>query len=177
MVRLRRACWRRRDILLTPPRPLHPAGKLLASGGLDGVTKIWDVATASVGHELEGPSEGIEWGCWHPKGPVYLAGAGDATIWMWNAPTANCMMVFSGHADTVSCGGFTPDGKKVVSGSAGPPPTPAHRPAPTMHPPLALLRPLSSDRRRLADGSVKVWNPKTGAVATNFPGNLSGGVP
>ena len=93
-------------------------GKYVATCGLEGVVKIWDVSTASHVADLEGPGDSVDWGCWHPKGPVFLAGSSDSTVWMWNAPKAACMMVFSGHADAVTCGGFTPDGKKVYTGSA-----------------------------------------------------------
>ncbi|KAJ3338143.1 hypothetical protein HDU93_009943 [Gonapodya sp. JEL0774] len=92
-------------------------GKLVATGGMDGVVKVWSVQDGKLVQNLQGPSE-ITWIKWHPRGAVLLAGTSDATVWMWNAPTGSCMSVFSGgHTGPVSCGMFTPDGKTVVSGS------------------------------------------------------------
>jgi len=90
-------------------------GNLLATGGMDGRVKIWNMQGECI-QTLEGPAEAIEWLQWHPKGGVVLAGAADFTAWMWLAATGACMQVFSGHAGPIACGGFTPDGKSVVTG-------------------------------------------------------------
>ena len=68
-------------------------GALLASGGMDGRVKLWDVASGRCQHTLEGPGEAVEWVAWHPKGNVVLAGAADFTAWMWLATTGACMQV------------------------------------------------------------------------------------
>ncbi|XVF29932.1 hypothetical protein REPUB_Repub16aG0013500 [Reevesia pubescens] len=91
-------------------------GQLLASGGFDGVVKVWDTS-GNLKHTLEGPGGGIEWVRWHPKGHLILAGSEDCTIWMWNADNGNCLNVFSGHGASVTCGDFTPDGKTICTGS------------------------------------------------------------
>ncbi|GFP95701.1 angio-associated migratory cell protein [Phtheirospermum japonicum] len=92
-------------------------GQLLASGSLDGVVKVWDIAKGELKCTLEGPSGGIEWVRWHPKGHLVLAGSEDSSVWMWNADKASYMNVFTGHGSSVSCGDFTPDGKTICSGS------------------------------------------------------------
>ena len=58
---------------------------------------IIDARTGRKLHELEGPTEGIEWLCWHPVGDVVVAGSEDFTAWMWNAPQAKCMTVSAGE--------------------------------------------------------------------------------
>eukprot|EP00899_Mesostigma_viride_P004216 jgi/Mesvir1/13796/Mv15957-RA.1 len=113
-------------------------GKYLATGGLDGVVVVWDVALATAGGSpdaglvarLEGPGEGIEWLEWHPRGHVLLAGSEDFTIWMWGLPEGRVMSVLAGHNGPVRCGGFTPDGRTIVSGSD--------------------------------DATLRIWDPKTG---------------
>ncbi|XP_021300089.1 angio-associated migratory cell protein [Herrania umbratica] len=91
-------------------------GQLLASGGFDGLVKIWDTS-GNLKCTLEGPGGGIEWVRWHPKGHLILAGSEDCTVWMWNADNGHCLNVFSGHGASVTCGDFTPDGKTICTGS------------------------------------------------------------
>jgi len=120
------------------------SGEYVATGGLDGKTRIWRLhpppggveASATFAprpHEdavrngpdwgrcefvtsIEGPDE-ITWLAWHPKGNVLAAGASDSTVWMWNIPTGKVMNVFSGHTGPVTCGRFTPDGRKLITAS------------------------------------------------------------
>ena len=54
---------------------------------------IIEAASGRVLHELEGPSEGVEWLAWHPVGDFVVAGSEDFTAWMWNAPLGKCMTV------------------------------------------------------------------------------------
>jgi ribosome assembly protein SQT1 len=91
-------------------------GTLMATGGMEGVVKIWDVASGALVQNLQAPDD-IIWLSWHPKGNVILAGTEGGTAWMWNAQTGTNLQVFSGHGGQCSCGGFTPDGKKIASGS------------------------------------------------------------
>ncbi|KAL5538530.1 hypothetical protein UlMin_044692 [Ulmus minor] len=91
-------------------------GQLLASGGFDGVIKIWDTA-GNLKCTLDGPGGGIEWVKWHPRGHLILAGSEDSTVWMWNADRGAYLNMFSGHASNVTCGDFTPDGKTICTGS------------------------------------------------------------
>ena len=60
---------------------------------LAGLVMIIDVKTGKKLHELEGPTEGIEWLRWHPVGDFVVAGSEDFTAWMWNAALAKCMTV------------------------------------------------------------------------------------
>ncbi|KAJ9533174.1 WD40-repeat-containing domain protein [Haematococcus lacustris] len=116
-------------------------GSLLASGGMDGVVKIWDTSSGQLVQDLEGPGDAVNWVRWHPKGNVVLAGSDDMTVWMWLAQTGVCMQVFSGHSGSVSDGCFTPDGKAVVTaGGEG-------------------------------DCSLRVWSPKTGECSANINGH------
>ena len=115
-------------------------GSMLASGGMDGMVRIWNPTDGSLIQALEGPSEAIEWVKWHPRGNVVLAGSADFTVWMWLAATGVCMQVFTGHSGPVTCGGFTSDGKLVVTGGGE------------------------------GDASLRVWDPRTGECKTVIQG-------
>eukprot|EP00798_Chlamydomonas_sp_ICE-L_P020057 gene20057-26775_t len=110
----------------------NSSGSLVATGGMDGVVKIWNSSNGNLVSTLEGSGGAIEWVSWHPKGDVVLAGTEDFSMWMWQAQSGNCMQVFSGHQGVVSSGQFTHDGKSVVSTGGE------------------------------DDCSLRVWNPKTG---------------
>jgi len=92
-------------------------GVLCATGGYDGLVKVWDGKTGALKRTLDGPGE-VEWLAWHSKGHVLLAGSQDGTVWMWLATNGSCMQVFAGHEDSVTCGLFTPDGRNVATGSS-----------------------------------------------------------
>ena len=116
-------------------------GSLLATGGMEGVVKIWSAENGSLVQTLEGPGGSVDWVRWHPKGDVLLAGSEDFTLWMWLALTGTCMQVFAGHQGPVTSGGFTQDGKSVVSTGGE------------------------------DDCSLRVWNPKTGECQFNINGH------
>eukprot|EP00891_Asterochloris_glomerata_P000841 jgi/Astpho2/841/e_gw1.00016.344.1_t len=119
----------------------NASGTLVATGGLDGLVKIWESSTGSLTGTLEGPGDAIDWLQWHPKGNVLLAGSEDFSAWMWSAETGIMMQCFVGHTGAVRCGAFTPDGKAVVTGGGA------------------------------GDASLKVWDPKTGACGTTLQGH------
>jgi angio-associated migratory cell protein len=83
---------------------IDPSGEVVATGGMDGVTRLWDIASGGLKAALEGPTEAIEWLHWHPKGTVLALGGQDMTSWMFNCTSALCMQVFTGHAGAVMAG-------------------------------------------------------------------------
>ncbi|KMT10369.1 hypothetical protein BVRB_5g115000 [Beta vulgaris subsp. vulgaris] len=93
-------------------------GQLLASGGLDGCVKIWNIS-GNLKCTLEGHDKDteFEWVRWHSSAHLVLAGCTDATVWLWNADRDACLNVLCGHSQSVTCGDFTPDGKSICTGS------------------------------------------------------------
>lgn len=87
-------------------------GTFLASGGMDGRVKVWEVASGRCAQTLEGPGDAVEWVQWHPKGGVLLAGAADFTAWMWLAATGACMQVGAVQ-------GWTKSDQRMARGGGG----------------------------------------------------------
>ncbi|KAL6776180.1 hypothetical protein ACKKBG_A20155 [Auxenochlorella protothecoides x Auxenochlorella symbiontica] len=116
-------------------------GSLLASGGMDGVVKVWDTETGACLQTLDGPGDAVEWVAWHPRGDVVLAGTADFSAWMWEGRRGAWMATFSGHTAPVAAGAFTPDGRAVVTaGGEG-------------------------------DASLRVWDPRSGACTASVSGH------
>ncbi|KAJ3683167.1 hypothetical protein LUZ60_013394 [Juncus effusus] len=92
-------------------------GKLLATGGYDGLVRIWDASTGTQKCNPLEASAKLEWIKWHPKGNVIIGGSEDASVYMWNVDNQMLLNSFFGHSDVVTCGDFTPDGKIICTGS------------------------------------------------------------
>lgn len=92
-------------------------GQYLATGSYDASVKIWNAASGTLVHSLDGPAKELEWLIWHPKGHAILAGSNDTMAWMWWAPTGKLMQIFAGHAQGVTCGCWALGGKLICTGS------------------------------------------------------------
>ncbi|KXZ49922.1 hypothetical protein GPECTOR_19g373 [Gonium pectorale] len=117
------------------------SGGMLATAGMDGLCKVWDVSEGRLLRSLEGSGGALMWLTWHPRGEVVVAGTDDCMVYMWNAATGAVMQVFSGHCGPVSAGCFTPDGKAVVTVGGE------------------------------DDASLRVWNPRTGECSLTIQGH------
>jgi WD40 repeat protein/tRNA A-37 threonylcarbamoyl transferase component Bud32 len=89
-------------------------GRLLASGSLDGVVKVWD---ADTGRETLAfhHADGI-WGlAFSPDGRRLAAAAGNNIVKVWDVTTQKEALVLRGHKDTVASVAFSPDGWRLAS--------------------------------------------------------------
>ncbi len=97
---------------------------------------------------LEGPGEAIEFVKWHPLGSVVLAGSEDMTMWMWNVDISAAAETSPTPSYGQCMQVFTGHNESVSSGGFTP------------------------DGKTVVstslDGTVKVWNPKTGECQHTF---------
>lgn len=124
-----------------------PDGTLLATGGEDGMAKIWDVKT---GQELLSIQANPQ-----PRGITHVAFSSDGKYLatttdgpkpvakVWDATNGAEKSTFSGQVQTLRISGlaFSPDGERVATGTAG--------------------------------GNLKIWDARTGQELKDLPGHTS----
>jgi WD40 repeat protein len=108
--------------LLGPSSPIdafafNPGGTLLAGGGFDKRTWLWNVGTRKVVRTFEGHTDRVDAVAISPAGTFLATGSLDHTARIWNLNTGDEVRLLSGNRDAVTAVGFTPDGKSVITSS------------------------------------------------------------
>lgn len=95
------------------------SGKWLATGGMNNMLRIWDVANGFTLKRIIDsiPQEDLNFVEWHSQAPVLMTGGKDYMIWLVNAVNGKIMANLIGHEDEVINAKFTMEdrGKHIVS--------------------------------------------------------------
>jgi WD40 repeat protein len=94
-----------------------PDGKFLASGGRDGIAKVWDATGGGELHILKGHTGGITSISWSPDGARLATANDDRTIKVWDAASGRELFPLQGHTGGVQSVSWSPDGKWLATGS------------------------------------------------------------
>lgn len=94
----------------------QPRGRVLASAS-DHIVRLWDMASQTHLHTLEGHTAPITGLTWSPDGQ-WLASCGqDQTIRLWNPVSFTCLHILEGHAKWIHSLTWSADGRWLASTS------------------------------------------------------------
>ncbi len=94
-----------------------PDGQKIASAGLDGVVKLWEVESGRVAATLEGRAGSILALAWSPDGSALVGASRDRALQHWDARSGALLGTYRGHDSVVLAVAFLPDGQQFVSAS------------------------------------------------------------
>ncbi len=97
---------------------------LLASGGYDGIVKLWKVEREEGRQEyhalclktLYGHEKWIRSLAFSPDSTLLVTGGDDETVRVWDVQTGTCLNALRGHTAVIWSVAFSPDGKLLASG-------------------------------------------------------------
>lgn len=96
---------------------VSPDGRLVASGGRDGV-RVWELATATESASLEGFDTEHAFHfccCFSPDQKVIASGDWSGTLTLWNAQSGRRLRSVRAHREQVNACHFSPDGAHLVT--------------------------------------------------------------
>ncbi|HEY4036110.1 MAG TPA: protein kinase, partial [Ktedonobacteraceae bacterium] len=95
-----------------------PDGTRLATGGSNGLLKIWDARTGQLILTCEdccvAPINAV---AWSPGGRRLASASGDKIARVWDVSSGQCILSFNGHSRAVNAVAWSPDGRRLASAS------------------------------------------------------------
>jgi WD40 repeat protein len=95
----------------------HPQKNWLATGGGDGLIKLWDWSTRREIARFEGHEDDVHAVRFTPDGRTILSTGDDMTVRIWDVSSRQVRHVLSGHGGTIPGLAISPDGSMAASAS------------------------------------------------------------
>ena len=94
-----------------------PSGRVLATGGSDGVVSTWDHQVPRLCRNKKSHTTGVSCLAYSPQGDLLASGGLDHGVIIWEAEALNPKHRLNGHTGIVYGVAFSPDGRTVASAS------------------------------------------------------------
>ena len=92
-------------------------GKVFATGDVNGVISLWEVASGREILTCSGHSSSVYSLAWSPDGKILASASRDKTVRLWDINSGQCIQILEGHAYWVYCVAWSQDGKILASAS------------------------------------------------------------
>ncbi|MBD2038590.1 WD40 repeat domain-containing protein [Leptolyngbya sp. FACHB-321] len=166
------------------PISVSPNRQYIASGGRDGILRLWDI-NGRLLRSRTGSGSAITSLSFSPDGKSLASASIDATIRIWSVEeTSRVLVVMTGHTNAVTSVSFSPDGKTLASGSYDNTiklwraETGALFRTIVGHTDAVTSVSFSPDGRRIVssgdDGTIHLWDASTGKLIVTFRGHQGG---
>jgi WD40 repeat protein len=97
----------------------RPGGGIVATGGGDGVVRLWDANTGKLLNALVGHDGLVEELAWSPNGTLLASGGYEDRVIIWDARTGQILKTISCGTGGVYTVSWSPDGKLLATGGDG----------------------------------------------------------
>ncbi|MEL6269314.1 MAG: WD40 repeat domain-containing protein, partial [Chloroflexota bacterium] len=97
-----------------------PTAPVIASGGVDGVVRLWDAENGKIVHRMEGHTAQVRELAFSPDGRLLVSGGDDTLLNLWDVETGTLIRTIggeTGHPGRIVTVDFSGDGQRVVSGA------------------------------------------------------------
>jgi WD40 repeat protein len=94
-----------------------PGAHLIATGGEDGTSRLWKIATGKERFVLRGQVGAVRDVAFSPRATLLASVSNDGTARVFSLSDATPVAVMSGHAGPVTQVSFSPDGTRIVTAS------------------------------------------------------------
>jgi small GTP-binding protein len=161
-----------------------PAGEILASGGSDGVVRLWDPQRGWLLRKLEFQPGTVLGVAFNAQGSILASASIDHSISLWEPSSGQLLRNLKGHEDTVSGIAFDPVGHLLASGSYD---DTVRLWDPERSRPRRILSAQQGDVSGVAfdpagqnlascghDGTIQLWEAQTGNMLRVFEGHTGG---
>ena len=110
------------SVVLQHGTPLHSLafssdGRFIATGGTDGLVKLWDGHTGEAHARFEGHTGSVEGIDFAPDGQHLVSAGVDRTVRLWDVRSKSAVAVLHGHSGEIYAATFAPSGAQVVTSS------------------------------------------------------------
>ena len=92
-----------------------PDGTRLATGGQDGLARIWDASSGRLISSCSGHRSSVNSLAWSPDGSKLVTASDDGTVRIWNIEPCESSLLLRGHTGPVFSVDWSPTGSQILS--------------------------------------------------------------